>query len=164
MSADPMTMKGLQRIAELVERRRATHGLRAHPCTADEIGELEKKLGVRLPAAYREILLCDGHGGLQLLAGTDWAYQHVLEIQGWAGQMARRDGFPLGEHHLVIAMHQGYQFFFVDVEQGDDPPLMHYVEKSGSATQLSPTMTTGIAELIEPELDEDWRSFGGGDD
>lgn len=146
-------MNGLRRIIALGARRQAATGLVAAGCTEDEVRRLEEAVGCPLPAIYRHLLLCDGHGGLRLLEGTDWTFPTLIQVQTWARDMAARDGFEYDDNYLTIAMHQGYQFFFVDVREGGDPPLMHYMEKAARSSQFSATLSAGLAELVAAEID-----------
>ncbi|WP_236518346.1 SMI1/KNR4 family protein [Sandaracinus amylolyticus] len=143
-------------MAELSARR----GTRACPCSDVEIDTLERSLGAKLPRAYRSLLACDGRGGHRILEGTDWTYPSIVEIQRWARALAERDGLALPARTLIVAMHQGYQFFFVDLDDGEDPRVWHYLERRGRAVEFAPTLTAAVEELVESELGNSDDLFG----
>lgn len=103
---------------------------RVQSCTEEEVRLLEKNLNCRLPDAYREFLLWMGHGAGAFLQGTDIFYKHVPKIQGWAKELLAENGFPvlLPDDAVVFMMHQGYQFMFFRVSEGDNPPIYYYHE------------------------------------
>src|SRR5207248_219520 len=91
------------------------------PCTEEEVRKLEQQVGLKLPQAYREFLLWMGHNGGGLLQGSDCFYQHLPRIQKGAVELLEEDGFPdpLPADAFVFLMHQGYQFDFFRVSEGD---------------------------------------------
>src|SRR6266851_6487960 len=100
------------------------------PCTEDEVHTLERQLGFSLPGAYKEFLLWMGHGAGILLRGSDCFYQHLPPLRTWAEELLEENNFPepLPEDAFVFFMHQGYQFNFFRISEGDDPPVHFYGE------------------------------------
>lgn len=99
------------------------------PCTEAEVRELEQKVGLTLPLAYKEFLLWMGHSAGGLLVGTDIFYEH-LPLQEAAIELLAENNVTekLPDTAFVFMMHQGYQFMFFDVSAGDDPPIHYYLE------------------------------------
>lgn len=99
-------------------------------CTEDEVVELEEKLGILLPKAYQEFLLFMGHGAGRFLRGSDYFFKDLLVLKHWALALLEENNFPesLPEDAFVFLMHQGYQFSFFRVSQGDNPPTYYYCE------------------------------------
>jgi hypothetical protein len=99
-------------------------------CTADEVNRLEQQLKISLPAAYQEFLLWMGHGAGQFLRGSDCFYKHLPYLRDWAIELLQENNFPepLPEDAFVFFMHQGYQFSFFSLSEGDDPPIYSYCE------------------------------------
>lgn len=102
------------------------------PCTLQEVEELEQWLGHRLPKAYREFLLWMGHSGGGVLAGTNCFYEDLKRIQTSAKELLEENHYSgeLPKDAFVFYMHQGYQFNFFHLEEGDDPPVYFYVEEN----------------------------------
>jgi hypothetical protein len=123
------------------------------PCTEEEIVELEQRLGVKLPQAYREYLLWMGHGGGSFTVGTECLYEDLPQIQHWARELLEEDQFllKLPEDAFVFEMHQGYTFNFFRLSEGDDPPVYTYEEDSGqtSFTEVYPRYSDAMMAWIE---------------
>lgn len=99
-------------------------------CSWHEIAELERQLGFNLPSMYRSLLLKMGHGAGNFWAGEDCFYKHLPLIQIWAKELLTEDSFPLSlpNDAFVFFMHQGYQFNFFKLSEGDNPPVYSYLE------------------------------------
>lgn len=100
------------------------------PCSQDEVVLLEQQFGVSLPKAYQEFLLWMGHGAGQFLRGSDSFFKHLPDLQEWAVELLQENNFPefLPKDAFVFLMHQGYQFSFFRLSEGDDPPTYFYAE------------------------------------
>ena len=99
-------------------------------CSNQEVWQLERQLGVKLPQAYREFLLLMGKEAGQFLRGSDCFYQHLPELQTAAIELLEENHFPqlLPNDAWVFFMHQGYQFSFFRLGEGEDPPTYSYCE------------------------------------
>ena len=42
------------------------------------------------------------------------------------------EGVELSKEDFVFSMHQGYEFTYFKLSEGDDPPVYQYVEGNGS--------------------------------
>ena len=100
------------------------------PCSWYEMSELERQLGFNLPRMYRDIFSRMGHGAEGFWAGEDCFYKHLPLIQIWAKELLTEDSFPLSlpNDAFVFFMHQGYQFNFFKLSEGDNPPVYSYLE------------------------------------
>ena len=117
-------------------------------CTMREIIELEQQLGVagtppykggaccdrpaavKLPRAYQEFLRIMGKGAGQFLRGSDCFYDQLLDLQQAAGELLAENHFlgKIPDDAFVFFMHQGYQFSFFRLSEGDNPPTYSYCE------------------------------------
>lgn len=122
-------------------------------CTYHEINELEKKLGFSLPEAYKEFLLWMGKSADRVLQGSDCFFKHLPYLQDWAVELLEDNHVPdtLPEDAFVFFMHQGYQFSFFRLSEGDDPPTYSYCE---GTNQTSFTRTHNrFSEFIATEIE-----------
>lgn len=100
------------------------------PCSDLEIIQFEQQQGITLPSIYKDFLKMMGHGAGKFLRGSDCFYQHLPRIQEWAKQLLVENDFTeaLPEDAFVFFMHQGYQFSFFRLSEGDNPPTYSYCE------------------------------------
>lgn len=108
------------------------------PCTLEEIEGIEQNIKHLLPGTYREFLLWMGRSGGGFLRGSDCFYKHLGDIQIWARELLEEDHFPgeIPENAFVFFMHQGYQFNFFSLNEGDNPPIYYYLEESPTRTSF----------------------------
>jgi len=100
-------------------------------CSEKEIRNLEEKLGVNLPVAYKEFLSWAGKGLGEFAVGSEFYYdQDLVDLQRMAKDLLEDNAVPfkLPEDAFVFWGHQGYQFTFFRTSQGDDPPVHYYLE------------------------------------
>ncbi|MEH1945835.1 MAG: SMI1/KNR4 family protein [Nostoc sp.] len=100
------------------------------PCSNLEIIQFEQQQGITLPSIYKDFLKMMGHGAGKFLRGSDCFYQHLARIQEWAKELLGENDFPeaLPEDAFVFFMHQGYQFSFFRLSEGNNPPTYSYCE------------------------------------
>lgn len=122
-------------------------------CTDAEIAEVEKDVGVSLPAAYREFLHRMGRSAGNFYVGTDLFYPQILGATLAAHELVAevKTGIVLPHGALVIAMHQGYQFLFIDADEGDDPPVHYYMENSGSFVKKANSLSQYFLDVAHDE-------------
>jgi hypothetical protein len=100
------------------------------PCTLEEIIAIEKTFKIKLPQAYQDFLLTMGHSGGDFLKGSDCFYKQLPLLKEWAIELLEENNFtePLPDDAFVFFMHQGYQFSFFRLSEGDNPPIYFYYE------------------------------------
>ncbi len=103
---------------------------RVFPCSENEVSTLQQRLGFVFPQAYTEFLLWMGHGAGGFLQGEAVFYQD-LPLDEDARRLLTEDGItiPLPEDAFVFYMHQGYQFMFLRLTEGANPPVHYYGEE-----------------------------------
>jgi len=99
-------------------------------CTEAEISELEQRVGLTLPTAYRDFLLVMGHRTGTFMVGTDFFYNDLDGLRdALVESLARmRVDFQVPLDAFVFSSHQGYIFHFFRTSEGDDPPVYGYSE------------------------------------
>ncbi len=123
------------------------------PCTPNEVRVLEDMLKLTLPSSYKEFLYWGGHSAGPLLRGSDCFWEHLLNIQQWAGELLEENNSPvrLPNDAFVILLHQGYTFMFLRTTEGDNPPVYRYLE---GTTQGSFTADFGsFSDFLAAEID-----------
>lgn len=121
-------------------------------CSEYDIRQLETDLGIRLPVRYCEFLKLMGYSAGRFFLGTDIFFQHLRSLQGGASRLLRDDGQqPLPEQAFVFGMHQGYQFVFFLLNQGDDPPVSGYLEKKGFS-EISTSFSEYLAKAVRDTI------------
>lgn len=91
----------------------ATHDVLG--CTEEEVAGLKRTQGVQLPDDYRRFLILMGRkANIQHLVGSDYSFSQLNDLQEWGNELLAECQLPeLPEGAFVIAMHQGYQFYFL---------------------------------------------------
>jgi hypothetical protein len=122
-------------------------------CTPVEVRELQRRLGIVLPKAYEEFLLLMGHGAGAFLRGSDCFFAQVSALQTWAADLLKENGgaAPLPEDAWVFLMHQGYQFSFFRLSEGDNPPTYSYCEGTPHTTFIK--SHASFSDFLMTEVD-----------
>ena len=97
------------------------------PYTNDEIEYLTKNY--ILPNCYIKFIKRAGNG-MQMFRGSDYSFEYISTLKKWAIELLEENEFvkKLSENDFVFMMHQGYVFYFFNLEEGDDPPVYYYGE------------------------------------
>ena len=100
------------------------------PCSSEEVTQLEEHLKIKLPRAYREFLLTMGKYFGPSCVGTECCYDDLFDLLETAEKILIFNKLPISlpNDAFVFTMHQGYQFGFLRLSEGDDPPIYWYNE------------------------------------
>lgn len=100
------------------------------PCTEAEIAHLERLYHLALPVGYTEFLRWMGKGAGNFLAGDACFYDALLQLREYALDLLAENGpsLRLPDDAFVFSMHEGYQFLFFRVAEGENPPVYWYGE------------------------------------
>jgi len=111
-------------VAKLTEAGLVTPGA-LKGCTAEEIGQIEAKFHLQLPAVYKEFLTRMGKAGGQFLVGSDYLFPAPLRLRDDAEALLGESGagFKLDRGDFVFVGHQGYEFLFFRAAEQPDPPV-----------------------------------------
>ncbi len=96
-----------------VKRRRAKK---------DETDELEARLGLKLPKAYRRFLTELGHGLDDFMISDHWRFQ-IGDVPSLFRRQEYHEYCDLPENYFVFAERNGYWWAFFVLNGSDDPPV-----------------------------------------
>jgi hypothetical protein len=106
-------------------------GCRLRGCSGREIDKIESFFKVKLPVAYKEFLFSMGKGAGRFMEGSSAFYDEIFDIRDGSIRLLSDDNFkPLPVNTFVFWMHQGYQFAFFYLDEGDNPPIYFYYEQA----------------------------------
>lgn len=123
-----------------------------------EVKKLEAATGKALPAQYREFLFGLGNGAGDFFKGRDIFLSSLKGLREDAIDLLKenQEEAELNENQFVFSMHQGYEFTYFGLMEGDDPPVYQYVEGIGPPVltwhSLSEFLRDSIAQHARPEL------------
>lgn len=125
-----------EEIVSLLREYKIANDNEIHGFTELEINLCEQSMGTALPHQYREFLLAIGHDAGLLFRGTDILFRNVenlLELRKEAEDLLEEneETFCLPSNGFVFSMHQGYEFNYLVLSEGTDPPVYQYVEGDG---------------------------------
>lgn len=109
----------------------SAEGLPLIGLTEAEIAEVAADQQVaRLPSSYRDFLRLMGRGTGRLLVGTDAFYPQLLGLKCDAAALLEADGQAslVPAAAVVVAMHQGYQVYWMQDLGVEDPPVYMFQE------------------------------------
>jgi hypothetical protein len=126
----------MKEIVGLLREYKIANDNEIHGFTGLEVGQCEQSIGSVLPHQYREFLLAIGHDAGLIFQGTDILFRNVenlLELRKEAEDLLEEneETFSLPSDAFVFSMHQGYEFNYFVVSEGNDPPVYQYVEGDG---------------------------------
>jgi hypothetical protein len=119
-------------------------------CSRQEVADLADSVGGRLPKAYEDFLLSMGHGAGKFLAGTDTFWPVLPLLRDAANRLLEESSAePLTPSAFVLYMHQGYEFGYFLLDDGDDPAVYQYAEGWPAPQQVWGSFTDYMAEMLE---------------
>jgi len=148
---------GLSRVKARVETLGIIPQDEIQPCSEAEVHALEQRLGLLLPEVYKEFLLWMGHGAGRLMRGSRFFYQDLPGLREAAVTLLNENNVPalLPKEAFVFYMHQGYQFAFFQVSEGNDPPVYYYNEGADEKTFV--ISHRRFSEFLENQIEEQAR-------
>lgn len=96
-----------------------------NPCSKDDISKLVKSSPTRtLPKTYLDFMNKAGNG-IEFLVGTDYSMKYIFELKEGAIELLEENNFikKLTDNQFIFMMHQGYIFWFFNLNDGDDPAV-----------------------------------------
>jgi hypothetical protein len=117
-------------------------------CSPEEVDELRLDQGVsRLPEEYTCFLRLAGRGAGALMRGTDAFYPGLLGIRQDVESLLEDSGaeVALSADSFVIAMHQGYQAYWIPSVSAGRPEVVIFQEGDGDVRQR----WSGVAAYLD---------------
>ncbi|MCG8459692.1 MAG: SMI1/KNR4 family protein [Holophagales bacterium] len=145
-------------MSSTLERARELHGKHIEPylgaplgCSAAEVAQLEDRLGVGIPDAYREFLLWMGKDETGIFKGSDCFHRHVEENTLYLPELLEENGivFRSPGRSLAFFLHQGYIAAWFQVPT-DDPDPMCWLFSEGSTDR--PSKVGRFSEFLWNEM------------
>ncbi|WP_340014390.1 SMI1/KNR4 family protein [Paenibacillus sp. FSL K6-1318] len=99
-------------------------------CNEDDILKLKNLSPTKeLPLTYLRFMYKSGNG-IEFLAGTDYTMKYILELKEFAVELLDENNFSekLTDNQFVFMMHQGYMFWYFNLDEGDNPAVYLYDE------------------------------------
>lgn len=115
----------VEQLARFLEQQ----GCRLRGCSEQQVDLIEQHFAVKLPSTYVAFLLRMGKEAGSFMLGSSAFYDEIYSLREYAIELLAENNFkPLPDNAFVFFMHQGYQFGFFDVSEGDNPPVYYYNE------------------------------------
>jgi hypothetical protein len=108
-------------------------GFKVKGCSSLAINRIETFFGVNLPLAYKEFLHFMGKDGGAFMKGTSAFYDEIFSLREGLIDLLEDsdDSKKLPDNTFVFWSHQGYQYAFFYLNEGDNPPVYFYYENDG---------------------------------
>lgn len=143
----------IAQVAEVLVRQGKATEANIIGCSAAAIEQVEADVGRPLPLAYREFLAKMGQGAGSFFVGTDLFYPAILGLTRAARDLVAEaeDELVLPEDAIAFLMHQGYQFMFIRADEGEDPAVHYYMERSGGFVLKADHFTTFLMDAARDD-------------
>ena len=122
-------------------------------CSRAEIQKIENYYKVQLPETYVEFLKYMGKGAGKFMMGSSAFYDEIFDLkEGGIALLVENEFKPLPNLAFVFWMHQGYQFAFFNVNDGQNPPIYYYTE--GSVQADFEKKENSFTDFLESQLQD----------
>lgn len=123
-------------------------------CSDEELSSLKVSVGHILPNAYECFLLKFGEGAGGFMQGTDIFYSSLKGLKEEAIELLEEneEGFGLPDDAFVFSMHQGYEFLYFKLSDGDDPEVYQYVEGNGKSEKVWRSFTEFMQQSLKQHI------------
>ena len=123
------------------------------PCSEEDFAIL-RDVHIDLPLSYRHLMLTMGRGAGTFKQGTDFFFPDNMNLNADAAILLEENAEPfrLPEDVFVFSMHQGYEFNYFSLKQGDDPPVYQYIEGSGVPKMMWRSFTRFLENSLDSQI------------
>ncbi|AIQ17230.1 hypothetical protein H70357_11620 [Paenibacillus sp. FSL H7-0357] len=100
------------------------------PCTKEDLSKLINLSPTKtLPQTYLDFMNKAGNG-IEFIAGSDFTMKYISDLKEGAIELLEGNKFKkkLTDIQFVFMMHQGYMFWFFNLDDKDDPAVYCYDE------------------------------------
>jgi hypothetical protein len=124
-------VKQLLEIKELMIREKIVGSEEFVGCTDDEIADIERFAGGKLPASFRAFLQVMGKEGNWYTATVQYVWTQLKTNRKWADEIIKENesDYQVPPNAFVFSCLNGYFSFFM-LNEGDDPPVYYFGEGS----------------------------------
>jgi hypothetical protein len=120
------------------------------PCTEQDIMDLEKNLGFKLPEAYKEFLLWAGHKLGKMFKEDLIYYNDVIQNNKALKFEIPNEGFVLPEDIFIIATDYSWLYIiFSFLKDGDNPPIYIYDTNGDTIKKIYESFSDYIVGIIK---------------
>lgn len=135
---------------EVIVDRLNAGGQKMIPLSENDITGIEEEIKMTLPKVYRTFLSLMGRGAGDFMKGSSAFYNDFYDFKYGVTEIIQDNKLPkLPEESFVFWMHQGYQFAFFLLSEGDDPPVYYFTE---GRNQLDYQKIESLSEFFLIEL------------
>jgi len=98
--------------------------------TEANILSIERKLNIKFPESFRELMLMKSHYGQILLGDKQYRFDEYPALRQQAQQLMDMFGYGyrLTENDFVFMFVDGWIVYFFRLDEGDNPPVYMYRE------------------------------------
>ena len=115
-----------------IESRIKNKGIIPIPANTGQIQSVLDNFKIEeFPSTYNEFLKRMGNGTRNgFLQGSSCFFNELENLKEWSLELLKENNSKLilSDNDFVFWMHQGYQFSFFKLDEGDDPPVYYYTE------------------------------------
>ncbi|MCL2579770.1 MAG: SMI1/KNR4 family protein [Oscillospiraceae bacterium] len=106
------------------------NGHQMNPCSKNEIAKImQLSKEKNLPQNYVKFMEQAGNG-IDFFKGSSYTLDEISKLKSWAIALLKENDSNenIDDNNFVFLMHQGYQFYFFNLNEGDNPPVYFYLE------------------------------------
>jgi SMI1 / KNR4 family (SUKH-1) len=121
-------------------------------CSEEEIREIERKFGHKLPAAYEEFLRWMGNDTNGVFRGSDWFAKDIVDNTNYVSELLATNGIAWHHRRPILSFfcHQGYMIAWFEFSPSNDDPPCHFFSEGKNMSQ--PEQRETFSEFLENEL------------
>lgn len=83
------------------------------------------------------------------MAGTDTFWKHLSWLREAAEELiAEKSAAPLPADAFVFYMHQGYEFGYFLLSDGDDPPVYQFASRTAQAKRVTESFSSYLSATL----------------